>query len=84
MSSYGQFGSQNAYATTTAGIGVEPKLLKRIETMEKMVYKMAEQMAVLPEPDPSTLSRHKMLREAYDKYLFIENLCREADRDNES
>lgn len=93
MSSYGQYGPGHPggvyYPTrsqeATPGISLDPEFIERINRMEKMINKIAERLAVLDDPDPETLARHKMLKEAYMKYLFIEKLCMEEEiKDNES
>ena len=48
------------------------ELIKRLETVEK-------RLAILEDPTPEQLENHKMLKEAYTKYKFIEGLCTEEN-----
>ena len=47
-------------------------LIERIEALEK-------RLAILEDPTPEQLEKHKMLKEAYTKYKFIEGLCSENE-----
>lgn len=47
-------------------------LIKRLEAVEK-------RLAILEDPTPEQLEKHKMLKEAYTKYKFIEGLCSEEN-----
>lgn len=67
---------------TTEAISIDPKLLKRIDHMEKVIEGVSKRLAILDNPSPEKLAQYKMLKEAYTKYLFIEKLC--AMEDNES
>lgn len=44
------------------------ELIERLEVVEK-------KLAILEDPTPEQLEKHKMLKEAYTKYKFIEGLC---------
>lgn len=47
--------------------------------MTKRIATLEERLSILPEPDAETLENHKMLREAYKKYKFLEGLVKEND-----
>lgn len=47
--------------------------------MAKRIEQLEERLSILPEPDAETLENHKMLREAYKKYKFLEGLVKEND-----
>ena len=47
-------------------------LIERLEAVEK-------KLAILEDPTPEQLEKHKMLKEVYTKYKFIEGLCSEED-----
>jgi len=51
------------------------KMFERIEKLE-------ERLAMIENADPEQLEKHKMLREAYTKYKFIEGLIGKEDDDN--
>lgn len=51
------------------------ELIERLEAIEK-------RLAIIDSADPEQLENHKMLREAYNKYRFIEGLIGEEDDDN--
>ena len=51
------------------------KMFERIEKIEK-------RLAMIEDADPEQLENHKMLREAYTKYKFIEGLIGKEDDDN--
>ena len=51
------------------------ELIERLEAVEK-------RLAILQDPTPEQLENHKMLKEAYTKYKFIEGLCTEEDGNN--
>jgi hypothetical protein len=51
------------------------ELIERLEAVEK-------RLAILEDPTPEQLENHKMLKEAYTKYKFIEGLCAEEDDNN--
>lgn len=89
MSSVGRYGPDlqsieaiSSHIVNTTGISFDSTLLKRMDRMEKMIGNIAERLAILDDPSPKKLARHKMLKEAYTKYLFIEKLC--AEENNES
>ena len=48
------------------------KMLERIEELEERLF-------ILQEPGAETLENHKMLRETYKKYKFLEGLVKEND-----
>lgn len=54
----------------------------RMDNMEKKLDKICERLAILEDPDPEKLKKFKMLKDAYTKYKFIEELCSEEDDDN--
>ncbi len=58
-----------------------PSLFEKIEKMERNLEKVMKRLAVLDEPTEEQLEKHKMLKEVYTKYKFIEGLC---DEENES
>lgn len=76
--------STSIYANphTTAGISLDPELLRRIDRMERMMENIAERLSILDDPSPERLAQHKMLKEAYLKYIFIEKLCIEEEKKN--
>ena len=50
--------------------------------MAKRIEQLEERLSILPEPDPEKLAKHKMLRETYKKYKFLEELIGEEGDDN--
>jgi len=60
-------------------ISVDPKLLERIERMEKINEKIMERLAILEDPSPEQLKQFKVLKDLHDKYKFIETLCEGKD-----
>lgn len=69
------------------GVAWEPidpgyqELSERLDRIETMIGAIAERLALLDEPSPKDLEKHKMLREAYEKYKFTEALCKEKNDD---
>lgn len=60
-------------------ISLDPKLLERIERMEKVNEKIMERLAILEDPSPEQLEQFKVLKDLHDKYKFIETLCEGKD-----
>jgi len=50
--------------------------IKRLDTNYKTIM---ERLSILDNPSAEQLEKHKMLKEAYTKYKFIESLCIEED-----
>jgi len=72
-------GGRNMTVAEWQEISVDPKLLKKIERMDRNLEAVMERLSVLDTPTAEKLSRHKMLRDAYLKYKFLEKLCDEED-----
>jgi len=49
----------------------------RMDRLEKLVEGIADRLAVLDNPDPEKLAQFETLKEAYNKYKFVEKLCGE-------
>lgn len=49
----------------------------RLDRIEGMLEKITDRLAVLADPDPEKLEQFETLKEAYDKYKFVEKLCGE-------
>lgn len=60
-------------------VSIDPKLLEKIERMDRNLETVMERLSVLDTPTAEKLERHKMLRDAYLKYKFLEKLCDEND-----
>jgi len=56
-------------------IGIDPKLVATIERLERNMEKVMERLSVLEDPDPEQLEKFKTLKEAYNKYKFVDGLC---------
>ncbi|MHA1290535.1 MAG: hypothetical protein ACTSPB_24390 [Candidatus Thorarchaeota archaeon] len=52
-------------------------LAARLDAIEK-------RLAILPDPDSDKLEKHKMLRETYKKYKFLEELIGKEDEDDDN
>lgn len=71
-----------AYTATsfqTEPLSIDPELLKRIDRMERGLEQIMERLAILNDPNPEKLAQHKILRDAYVKYKFLEKLCGQED-----
>lgn len=60
-------------------ISLDPKLLERIERIEKNNEKIMERLAILEDPSPEQLEQFKALKDLHDKYKFVESLCEGKD-----
>lgn len=49
----------------------------RMDRLERMVEGIADRLAILDDPDPEKLEQFETLKEAYNKYKFVEKLCGE-------
>lgn len=56
-------------------ISIDPKLLKKIDKMDRNFETIMERLAILDEPKPEQLEKFKTLKAAYEKYKFLEELC---------
>lgn len=56
-------------------VGTDTEVKEIIERLERNMEKVMERLAILEEPDPKRLEEFKTLKEAYDKYKFIDGLC---------
>ncbi len=56
-------------------VRLDPTVTEAIERLEKNMEKVMERLAILEEPDPKRLEEFKTLKEAYDKYKFVDGLC---------
>ena len=68
-------GSKNITVAEWQEISIDPKLLKKIEKMDRNLEAVMERLAVLDEPGFEQLEKFKQLKVAYDKYKFLEELC---------
>lgn len=64
-------------------ISIDPKLLAKIEKMDRNFETIMDRLAVLDNPTPVKLARHKMLKDAYLKYKFLEKLCDAEEEEGE-
>ncbi len=62
-------------------VRLDPTVTEAIERLEKNMEKVMERLAILEEPDPKRLEEFKTLREAYDKYKFVDGLCGRKETD---
>lgn len=60
-------------------ISLDPGFKESIDRLERNMEKIMERLAILEEPDPKQLEQFKTLKEAYDKYKFVEGLCGKDD-----
>jgi hypothetical protein len=60
-------------------ISIDPKLLERIERIEKINEKITERLAILEDPSPEQLEQFKVLKDLHEKYKFVESLCEGKD-----
>ncbi len=60
-------------------ISIDPKLLERIERIERINEKIMERLAILEDPSPEQLKQFKALKDLHDKYKFVESLCEGKD-----
>lgn len=56
-------------------ISLDPKLLEKIDKMDRNFETIMERLAILDEPTPEQLKKFKTLKKAYEKYKFLEELC---------
>ena len=79
--SYSSYTSANSITISDIqdAVSIDPKLLAKIEKMDRNFETIMDRLAVLDDPTAEKLERYKMLREAYLKYKFLEKLCNEAD-----
>jgi len=56
-------------------ISIDPKLLAKIDKMDRNFETIMERLAILDEPRPEQLEKFKQLKVAYEKYKFLEELC---------
>ena len=56
-------------------ISIDPKLLEKIDKMERNYETIMERLAILDDPNPEQLAKFKQLKMAYEKYKFLEELC---------
>ena len=76
-------GSPGGYVTSrsiTVGqlqdaVSIDPKLLAKIDRMDRNLEIIMERLAVLDAPNPEQLEKFKTLKNAYEKYKFLEELC---------
>ena len=52
---------------------------KRLRKLEEGLEAIKERLAILDDPNPEKLEKHKMLRDAYNKYKMIEKLIGDND-----
>jgi len=52
---------------------------ERFRDLEDSVEAIKRRLAILDEPSPETLEKHKILKDAYNKYKMIEALIGEKD-----
>ncbi len=60
-------------------ISIAPKLLERIDRIEKINEKIMERLAILEDPSPEQLEQFQVLKDLHDKYKFVESLCEGKD-----
>ena len=65
------------YFNGTCWEDVQAEQDTRMDRLERMVDKIADRLAVLDDPDPEKLAQFETLREAYNKYKFVDTLCGE-------
>ena len=56
------------------GTTMDPPLTERIEKIEDNLKKIMERLSILDEPSEEQLEKSKMLKDAYNKYKFVEEL----------
>ena len=56
-------------------VSIDPKLLEKIDRMDRNLETVMERLAVLDVPNPEQLKKFKTLKKAYEKYKFLEELC---------
>lgn len=52
---------------------------EKVKDLERKIDKIMERLSVLDDPDPETLRKQKMLKDAYNKYKMIEKLIGEKN-----
>lgn len=50
---------------------------ERLDRIEGLVEKIAERLAIITDPDPEKMEQFETLKEAYNKYKFVDKLCGE-------
>lgn len=56
------------------GTTMDPPLTERIKKIEDNLGKIMERLSILDEPSEEQLEKSKMLKDAYNKYKFVEEL----------
>ena len=59
---------------SVVGGGIDP-LNERLKKVERNLERVMKRLSVLDEPTDEQLEKHKMLKDAYTKYKFLEELC---------
>ena len=60
-------------------VSIDPKLLEKIDRMDRNFEIIMERLAILDNPTPEKLEQFEILKVAYTKYKFIEKLCGEEE-----
>jgi hypothetical protein len=72
----GSYSSKNiTISEIQNAISIDPKLLEKIDKMERNYETIMERLAILDDPNPEQLAKFKQLKMAYEKYKFLEELC---------
>ena len=75
--SYSSYTSANSITISDIqdAVSIDPKLLEKIDKMERNYETIMERLAILDDPNPEQLEKFKQLKMAYEKYKFLEELC---------
>jgi len=79
------FAPTTRLTTPTSGLiytdedGNDTDILQAIKRLDTNYKTIMERLSILDNPSAEQLEKHKMLKEAYTKYKFIESLCIEED-----